>query len=62
MKLNNSEQRICVYCRNYQLLGRKSGNCQKLGVAVEGRWQACPLYVAPFRELSKEMEMEMEMV
>lgn len=48
MKINNSNKLICNYCRNYQLQTRKSGNCQMLGVQVEGRWQACPFYIAPF--------------
>lgn len=48
MKNNNIEKRACIYCRNYQLIGKGFGECQKLGVDVRGKWQACSLYMPLF--------------
>jgi hypothetical protein len=35
----------CRYCRYYDFVGHRGGECQRLGVAVQGQWAGCPLMV-----------------
>lgn len=38
----------CRHCRFYHSEGRRGGNCQQLGVPVQGSWKPCALAVQPF--------------
>lgn len=38
----------CRHCRFYQIEGRRGGDCQQLGVPVQGSWKACSLAAQPF--------------
>lgn len=38
----------CRHCRFYRLEGRRGGDCQQLGVPVQGSWRACSLAAQPF--------------
>lgn len=33
----------CRFCRHYDPVGRRGGNCQKLQSSVEATWEACSL-------------------
>ncbi|ERN40781.1 hypothetical protein KR51_00027700 [Rubidibacter lacunae KORDI 51-2] len=48
MKAARCSPSICRYCRSYTPVGRRGGNCQKLGVPVRATWQACSLADSPF--------------
>lgn len=44
----NSSCYHCRHCRNYQMTSRRDGNCQQLGVNVQGKWKSCPLFTSTF--------------
>ena len=35
----------CRYCEYYDFVGHRGGECQRLGVSVQGQWDACSLMV-----------------
>jgi hypothetical protein len=35
----------CRYCKYYEFTGHRGGECQQLGVPVQGKWSACPLMI-----------------
>jgi hypothetical protein len=39
----------CRHCHFYRGEGRRGGNCQQLGVPVQGSWSVCPLAAPPFK-------------
>jgi hypothetical protein len=39
----------CRHCHFYRGEGRRGGNCQQLGVPVQGSWSVCPLAIPPFK-------------
>lgn len=45
--LTNSDL-TCRFCRHYDPVGRRGGNCQKLQASVEATWAACTLAVPAF--------------
>jgi hypothetical protein len=45
--LTNSDL-TCRFCRHYNPVGRRGGNCQKLEASVEAAWSACTLAVPAF--------------
>jgi hypothetical protein len=45
--LTNSDL-TCRFCRHYDPVGRRGGNCQKLQASVEAAWSACTLAVPAF--------------
>jgi hypothetical protein len=45
--LTNSDL-TCRFCRHYDPVGRRGGNCQKLQASVEATWSACTLAVPAF--------------
>jgi len=62
MQRLSSSAIACSHCRHYVPEGRRGGNCQLLGVVVQGSWQACSLSI-PFFELAsskKESTSELE--
>ncbi|MGF1495988.1 MAG: hypothetical protein ACFB8W_04070 [Elainellaceae cyanobacterium] len=48
MKKINSGISVCRYCQHYLLEGRRGGQCQQLGIHVQGCWKACSLAIPPF--------------
>lgn len=48
MQILNSVISSCRYCQFYKLEGRRGGQCQQLGVPVQGGWKACQLAIPPF--------------
>jgi len=38
----------CRFCKNYAPQSRNGGNCSALSVPVQGKWEACRLYLASF--------------
>jgi hypothetical protein len=38
----------CRFCKNYAPQGRNGGYCSLLSVPVQGKWEACRLYLASF--------------
>jgi hypothetical protein len=44
----NLSTSACRYCQHYQPEGRRGGECQMLGVPVQGNWKACSLAVTAF--------------
>jgi hypothetical protein len=38
----------CRFCRHYDPVGRRGGNCQKLQASVEATWEACSLAIPAF--------------
>ncbi|NEQ71503.1 MAG: hypothetical protein F6K21_39685 [Symploca sp. SIO2D2] len=48
VNLSGSSCHHCRHCRDYQMSGRRDGNCQQLSVTVKGNWKACPLFVSAF--------------
>lgn len=38
----------CKFCKYYQIDGHRGGQCQILGVLVDGRQESCPLAVKAF--------------
>lgn len=56
MKTANFLTSSCRYCRYYQSEGRRGGNCQQLGVAVQGQWKACMLAASPFNSVWEDLE------
>jgi hypothetical protein len=56
MKTANFLASSCRYCRYYQSEGRRGGNCQQLGVAVQGQWKACTLADSPFNSVWEDLE------
>ncbi|MBE9179920.1 hypothetical protein IQ268_15215 [Oculatella sp. LEGE 06141] len=38
----------CRHCQFFEGEGRRGGQCQQLGVPVQGGWKACSLAIAPF--------------
>lgn len=38
----------CEFCSRFVLKGRGGGYCQVLNVSVQGKWEACPLFLPPF--------------
>jgi hypothetical protein len=38
----------CRFCRHYDHVGRRGGNCQKLQASVEATWEACTLAIPAF--------------
>lgn len=45
----------CRHCSFYQSEGRRGGNCQQLGVPVQGNWSVCPLAVSPFKSVVQNL-------
>ena len=45
--LTNSDL-TCRFCRHYDPVGRRGGNCQKLQASVEATWSACTLAIPAF--------------
>jgi hypothetical protein len=45
--LTNSDL-TCRFCRHYDPIGRRGGNCQKLQASVEATWSACTLATPAF--------------
>lgn len=43
MNDSNRPFSACRYCRYYQVEGRRGGNCEQLGVLVQGDWAPCIL-------------------
>lgn len=35
----------CRYCKYYDFVGHRGGECQRLGASVQGEWAACALMV-----------------
>jgi hypothetical protein len=35
----------CRYCKYYDFVGHRGGECQRLGASVQGAWAACTLMV-----------------
>jgi hypothetical protein len=48
MQTSSSVVSSCRYCQYYRLEGRRGGQCQQLGVSVQGGWKACQLAIPPF--------------
>ncbi|MCU0570619.1 MAG: hypothetical protein MUF49_29090 [Oculatellaceae cyanobacterium Prado106] len=48
MKSSEGNISSCKHCQFYRAEGRRGGNCQQLGVPVQGTWKICPLAVPPF--------------
>ncbi len=48
MSAPNCFASACRYCRYFTPEGRRGGNCQQLGVPVQGKWKACCLAIPPF--------------
>lgn len=48
MTICNLPTSACRYCQHYQPEGRRGGECQMLGVRVQGNWKACSLAVSAF--------------
>lgn len=46
----------CRYCQYYKPEGRRGGNCQQLGVIVQGSWKACALAIPAFAPSWKGLE------
>ncbi|MGB3653024.1 MAG: hypothetical protein WBA41_17650 [Rivularia sp. (in: cyanobacteria)] len=38
----------CRNCRHFSPIGRRGGDCQRLGAPVRGSWKACSLAASPF--------------
>lgn len=38
----------CKFCKHYQIDGHRGGQCQRLGVLMDGRLESCPLAEAAF--------------
>jgi hypothetical protein len=55
MKSTTLHIACCSRCNHYTLEGRRGGQCEQLGVPVQGRWKACPLaepvFLTPLPEL-----------
>ena len=56
MKDTQYSTSVCRFCRFYEPEGRRGGSCQKLGVPVEGSWEACALASSPFDTTLKKLE------
>ncbi len=48
MNHSHCQTSACRYCRHFIPEGRRGGNCQQLGVTVQGRWKACSLALPAF--------------
>lgn len=48
MRATNCTISSCRHCLFYESQGRRGGQCQQLGVPVQGSWKACSLAVPPF--------------
>lgn len=40
----------------YESQGRRGGQCQQLGVPVQGSWKSCSLALPPFMSTWKELD------
>ena len=56
MKSLNLLTSACRYCQYYKPEGRRGGNCQQLGVIVQGSWKACALAIPAFVPSWKGLE------
>lgn len=56
--MNAAEHNIssCRHCLFYQSEGRRGGQCQQLGVKVQGQWQVCSLAASPFSGNWRKLE------
>jgi hypothetical protein len=48
MNFSTNSDLTCRFCRHYNPVGRRGGNCQKLQASVEATWSACTLAVTAF--------------
>lgn len=48
MQSLNTTVSACKYCQYYKPTGRRGGNCEMLGVSVQGGWKGCHLGTTPF--------------
>lgn len=58
MNTSNVSTSICRLCQHYSLEGRRGGQCDRLGVTVQGQWNACNLYIPPFAPSWELIEIE----
>jgi len=56
MKTINYSVSICRHCGHYQPQKGWGGYCHQLGVAVQGKWKACPLAIFPFAAYTEHLD------
>ncbi|EDX77490.1 hypothetical protein MC7420_627 [Coleofasciculus chthonoplastes PCC 7420] len=56
MRTINFSVSICRHCGHYQPQKGWGGHCQQLGVAVQGKWKACPLGISPFATYAEHLD------
>lgn len=56
MKTINYAVSICRHCGHYQPQKGWGGYCKQLGVAVQGKWKACPLAISPFVTCAEHLD------
>ncbi len=56
MKNFNSCISVCRHCQHYTTEGRRGGQCQQLGVPVQGAWKACQFALPPFAPSWEHLE------
>lgn len=56
MKERNFLTSACRFCRSYRPEGRRGGDCKRLGVPVQGSWEACAFAAPPFGTTLEKLE------
>ncbi len=56
MNSKNCSISTCKTCRHFRTEGRRGGICEQFGTFTDPAWEACPLGVAAFEPIAKEVQ------
>ncbi|WP_139324959.1 hypothetical protein [[Limnothrix rosea] IAM M-220] len=56
MNSKNCSISTCKTCRYFRTEGRRGGTCEQFGTFMDPAWNACPLGVAAFETVPKEVQ------